>query len=119
MTKLEEFKKDLTFLLVTARKPLVWLESFDYAYIIKTLKEVFYINKDVEEKDIAIWNIATCLITDINGNKMSFVDNKVEKTQIIKNNSEQQTERTAKNAAKLGKRVAMFRSMPNKDKNNC
>ena len=118
MTKLEEFKKDLTFLLVTARKPLVWLESFDYAYIIKTLKEVFYINKDVEEKDIAIWNIATCLITDINGNKMSFVDNKVEKTQIIKNNSEQQTERTAKNAAKLGKRVAMFRSMPNKDKNN-
>ena len=54
MTKLEEFKKDLNFLLVTARKPLVWLESFDYVYIVDTLKEVFNINKDVEEKDIAI-----------------------------------------------------------------
>ena len=118
MTKLEEFKKDLNFLLITARKPLVWLESFDYVYIIKTLKEVFDINKDVEEKDIAIWDIATCLITDINGKKISFVDNKAERTQTVKDNIEQQAERPAKNAAKLGKRVAMFRSMPNKGKNN-
>lgn len=118
MTKLEEFKKDLNFLLVTARKPLVWLESFDYVYIVDTLKEVFNINKDVEEKDIAIWDVATHLVKDISGSKLSFADDTEMENPNMNDSGEQPIIKQTKNYAKLGKRIAMFKIIPNKSDNS-
>ncbi len=44
MTRLEEFESYLKFIIETARKPLVWLETFDYGYILDTINKL--INKD-------------------------------------------------------------------------
>lgn len=40
MTTLEEFENNLRFLVETARKPLVWLETFDYGYVIDTVGRI-------------------------------------------------------------------------------
>lgn len=58
MSKLKEFRENLVFLADTARKPLVWLETFDYSYIIETLRGV---------GDVAIWNNASQHVTNADG----------------------------------------------------
>lgn len=40
MTKLKEFENNLKFIIETARKPLVWLETFDYGYVMDTIGKI-------------------------------------------------------------------------------
>lgn len=50
MTRLEEFESNLKFIIETARKPLVWLETFDYGYIVDVVSKV------VDKKSVLIYN---------------------------------------------------------------
>lgn len=58
MSKLKEFRDNLVFLADTARKPIIWLETFDYSYIIETLRGV---------GNVAIWNNASQHVTNADG----------------------------------------------------
>lgn len=68
MSKLKEFEASLKFLTCTAKKPLIWLETFDYNYVIDTLKKVV---PNGGGNSIAIWNISMKHVTDIEGEKLT------------------------------------------------
>lgn len=68
MSKLKEFEASLKFLTCTAKKPLIWLETFDYNYVIDAMKKVV----PNEGRDrIAIWNISKHHVTDIEDKKLT------------------------------------------------
>lgn len=75
-SELNKFKKELTFAIDKAHKPLVWIESFDYGYI-HDFVEKLYSN---EKRDcIAVWHSSTGMISDISGERVieiSTIDSK-------------------------------------------
>lgn len=71
MSKLRNFKNNLKFLINDSKKPLVWLETFDYNYLIDNIKDIF---SDEWEENIAIWD-ANRKVTDINGEPL--IDDKM------------------------------------------
>lgn len=64
MGKLKEFEASLRFLTCTAKKPLIWLETFDYNYVIETLKKVV---PNEGRDSIAIWNVSMKHVTNLEG----------------------------------------------------
>lgn len=63
ISKLEEFKNDLYFLVEKARKPLIWLESFDFNYIIELLRGFL----GEKANTISLWERATGNLINIRG----------------------------------------------------
>lgn len=90
MSKLKEFRENLVFLADTARKPLIWIETFDYNYIVEILGRV---------GNIAIWNNASHHVTNADGVKQTskglelgklipqFFEGKFKAEENTKNNS--------------------------------
>lgn len=59
MSKLKDFENNLHFLIEKSRKPLIWLETFDYSYVVDTLQ-----NKLGEY--MMVWDTASTCINSLN-----------------------------------------------------
>lgn len=59
MSKLKDFENNLHFLIDKSRKPLIWLETFDYSYVVDTLQHIL-------GKEMLVWDTASTGINSLN-----------------------------------------------------
>lgn len=59
MSKLKDFENNLHFLIDKSRKPLIWLETFDYSYVVDTLQHKL-------GEDMMVWDTASTCINSLN-----------------------------------------------------
>ena len=59
MSKLKDFENNLHFLIDKSRKPLIWLETFDYSYVADTLQHIL-------GEDMLVWDTASTGVNSLN-----------------------------------------------------
>lgn len=58
MSNFSEFRDKLAICLVAARKPLIWLESFDYRFVVEELDFVSNESFRIDNKNTCVWDSA-------------------------------------------------------------
>lgn len=60
MSNFKQFKEELTTLLVDARKPLIWLETIDWIFIERTIKDITKDSKVIDiDEHVDVWDAAS------------------------------------------------------------
>ena len=96
MSNLSKFKDDLGFLVFKSRKPLVWLETFDYNLVMNLLREAL---PNAEEGNEAIW------IWNASNQKVALYNvNSSNKKESICNSNEKESE----DSIQLGELIPLF-----------